>query len=481
MPGTWRLKYLKYLSCLLVLAGCNPCFAQTTQAQPDGNRWIHLEAGRERPEPKPEPKKPVMSPIRKASESDSIKLVRLTSTDIPAPVRQACYSVARVRLDSGNSSQMGSATYLGNGLWLTNRHVVEGGGGRGRYSVKLKTGQTLEAKVTSISKGNADLAVVETVDLDGQVEPVPISNDEPRPGMVVYPSGFDHGNMEQHICWPAQIVGMFADGAIESEGLSARKGSISGNSGGPTFTAAGELLAPLYANGGQGSSDTAVGTGTCITVNSFACRTYLLPWRERIMRSLTGRGGCYGGGCQPQMMQPQYQQGPVQPPQYLIPSQPQQPQPQANTLPSYQPQYQPQYQPPSYQPAPQLQPAPPAPQPQTLAGPKGDKGDQGPAGVQGPKGDPGEITEHHLALIASKLRESMANDPSLRGPAGPPGPAGVATNVDHELIVQEVLRRMPGMRVVLVDGNTKRVIDDETYKPGEALVFDINKLMRSAK
>lgn len=438
------LSKLKYLQVLLVFSGCSPCFAQT-----DPN-WIHLEAG-----VKAESNVPGMAPIRKASDTNKVQIVRLTSTDIPEPVRQACYSVARVKLDVGRSSQMGSATYLGNGLWLTNRHVVEGGAGR--YSVKLKTGQVLEAKVASISRGNADLAVVETADLDGQVMPIVISNDEPRPGMVVYPSGFDHGNMDQHVCWPAQIVNMFDDGAIESEGLSARKGSISGNSGGPTFTSSGQLLAPLYANGGGGQSDTAIGTGTCITVNSFACRTYLLPWRERIMRSLTGRG-CYGGQCPPQMMQPQ-QQGPVQPPQYLIPSSPQQYQPQAGSIPSY-------------------QPPPATPTPQPLAGVKGERGEQGPAGVQGPKGDPGEITEQHLALIASKLRDSLANDPSLRGPAGPPG---VPANVDHEMIVQEVLRRMPGMRVVLVDGNTKRVIDDETYKPGEALVFDINKLMRSSK
>lgn len=450
------LSKLKYLQVLLVFSGCSPCFAQT-----DPN-WIHLEAG-----VKAESNVPGMAPIRKASDTNKVQIVRLTSTDIPEPVRQACYSVARVKLDVGRSSQMGSATYLGNGLWLTNRHVVEGGAGR--YSVKLKTGQVLEAKVASISRGNADLAVVETADLDGQVMPIVISNDEPRPGMVVYPSGFDHGNMDQHVCWPAQIVNMFDDGAIESEGLSARKGSISGNSGGPTFTSSGQLLAPLYANGGGGQSDTAIGTGTCITVNSFACRTYLLPWRERIMRSLTGRG-CYGGQCPPQMMQPQ-QQGPVQPPQYLIPSSPQgaqfQQQPQANNIPSYQPQ-------------PQLQPAPIAPAaPQVTAGPVGPKGDQGPQGAPGPKGDPGEITQQHLAIIADKVREALAADSTMRGPVGPAGPAGQSATVDTEAIVQEVLRRMPNMRVVLVDGNTKRIIDDETYKPGEALVFDINKLIKS--
>jgi len=460
MRPIWRISSI---ACLLLLRSCSPCLAQGDGAA-GGVEHIHLEAGRA-----PVSKPMSMSPILKADASERIQLVKLTSTDIPEPVKQACYSVGRVTLDQGRSAQMGSATYLGNGLWLTNRHVVEGGAGR--YSLKLKTGQVLDAKVNSISRGNADLAVVETIDLDEQIAPVVISNDEPQPGMVVYPSGFDHGRIDQHICWPAQIVNIFADGDIESEGLSARKGSISGNSGGPTFTANGQLLAPLFANGGSDGNCTSTGTGTCITVNSFACRTYLLPWRERIMRSLTGRG-CYGGSCQPQgQYQQQQQQGPIQPQQYLIPSSPQgaqfQQQPQANNIPSYQPQ-------------PQLQPAPIAPAaPQVTAGPVGPKGDQGPQGAPGPKGDPGEITQQHLAIIADKVREALAADSTMRGPVGPAGPAGQSATVDTEAIVQEVLRRMPNMRVVLVDGNTKRIIDDETYKPGEALVFDINKLIKS--
>ena len=473
MRPIWRIGSI---ACLLLLRSCSPCLAQVGNSNVE---HVHIEAGRA-PVAKSVKSVP-MSPIQKADAGERIQLVRLTSTDIPEPVKQACYSVARVTLDQGRSAQMGSATYLGNGLWLTNRHVVEGGAGR--YSVKLKTGETLDAKVNSISQGNADLAVVETIDLDSQISPVIISNDEPRPGMVVYPSGFDHGRLDQHICWPAQIVNIFADGDIESKGLSARKGSISGNSGGPTFTSDGQLLAPLFANGGSDGNCTSTGTGTCITVNSFACRTYLLPWRERIMRSLTGRGGCYGGSCPPQgmQMQPRQYQGPIQPPQYLIPASPQaqfqpqfQQQPQINNIPSYQPQPQ---LPPQPAPATVVPAAPVAPQ--VTAGPVGPKGDQGPQGASGPKGDPGEITQQHLAIVAAEVRKSLAADPGIRGPQGPAGPAGAAATIDTEAIVAEVLRRLPETRVMLVDGQTKKVIDDERYKPGEAIVFDINKLLRS--
>lgn len=434
------------IACLLFFVGRDPCcFAQTGE--------VHLIASNAAQAA------PGMVPIQKASEADTFKLVRLTSTDIPEPVRKACYSVGRVTLDQGNAAQHGSGTYIGSGLWLTNRHVVVGGSGR--YSVKLKSGEVLPAKVVSVSQNDADLAVVQTADMDQAITPIMISNEDPRPGMIVYPSGFDHGELSKHLCWPAKIVSFFASGDMVSEGLSERKGSISGNSGGPTFTAEGQLLAPLWGNSG---GDTNTGSGTCITVNSHSCRRFLLPWWEFIMRSQTQCGG--GRNCPPQygMQQPMQPQRPVQPPQYIIPSTPQ------GNLPP--PSYQPQQPPPSYQPQPQ--PVPPTPQ--VTAGPAGPKGDQGPQGVPGPKGDPGEITKAHLELIADKVREALAADPTMRGPAGP---AGQPATVDTEAIVQEVLRRMPSTRVVLVDGNSKKILDDETYKPGEALVFDINKLIKT--
>lgn len=421
------------------------------------------------------------------AENERIKLVRLTSTEIPQPVLDACYSVGRVTIQHGAGASMGSSTYVGNGIWLTNRHVVESGGDA---SIKLKSGHVLPGRVTSISRSGPDLAVVETQDMDQWIRPIPISNDVPSPGMVVYPSGFDHGKMERHVCWPAKIVDFFQDGDLVSRGTGPREGSISGNSGGPTFTEKGELLAPLWGNSG---GDTNAGTGTCITVNSFACRTYLLPWRERIMRSLTQ---CGPRGCQP--------------PQQF--SQPYGSQPYGAQPPSYQPQVipsQPPAQPPNLQ--------PPATQP--LAGVAGPKGDTGPAGPKGDKGDPGEVTDAHLAKIIESVRKSLADDPNMRGrdgrdgergergepgPKGDPGeitqqhialiaralasdpnmrgPAGRdGKDVDIEVIVAEVMRRLPSTRVVLVDGQSKRVIDDETYKPGEAIVFDLNKLIRKTQ
>jgi hypothetical protein len=452
-------KLLLLLATPLLMLGCQFCHGQE----------VHLQASNYSD----------MVPIQRddgdvgrASQPVTLRLVRLTSTEIPEPVRQACYSVGLVQISQGNGANRGSGTYVGSGLWITNRHVVGEGG---IATIKLKNGETLPGQIVSVSHTDADLAVIQTADVDAIIAPVMISNDTPAPGMMVYPSGFDHGELSKHLCWPAKIVSFFASGDIISQGISDRKGSISGNSGGPTFTSTGQLLAPLWGNSG---GDTDVGTGTCITVNSWACRTYLLPWRERIMRAQTQCGPRCQPQYQPQYLQQQMPQMPLQPPQYIIP-----PTPQPQIL----PQPQPIQQPPSYQPQPTA-PQPTPAQPIATVGPAGPRGEPGAPGAtgpmgatgpQGPKGDPGEITSDHLAIIAAEVRKALAVDPSLRGPAGPPGPSGAAATVDTEAIVAEVLRRLPGMRVVLVDGKTKQVIDDETYQPGEALVFDINKLIRT--
>jgi S1-C subfamily serine protease len=125
----------------------------------------------------------------------SFKAVSLTASleDIPEPVLKACYSVGKVVMDAGGSMSMGSSTYIGDGLWITNRHVVADGG---RPSIHLKSGEVIPARVASVSRSsNADLAVLETVNVDNVVMPVAISDENPREGDIVFPSGFDRGNM----------------------------------------------------------------------------------------------------------------------------------------------------------------------------------------------------------------------------------------------------------------------------------------------
>jgi hypothetical protein len=71
------------------------------------------------------------------------------------------------------------------------------------------------------------------------------------------------------------------------------------------------------------------------------------------------------------------------------------------------------------------------------------------------------------------------------GPAGPPGESGPAGRdgrdgkdaiVDEASIMRLLMQHLPGQRVVLVEGS--KILDDETYKPGEPIVLDRSVLTR---
>lgn len=73
----------------------------------------------------------------------------------------------------------------------------------------------------------------------------------------------------------------------------------------------------------------------------------------------------------------------------------------------------------------------------------------------------------------------MQADPAFRGKPGKDG-SGVSA-ADIERIKAEVLASIPDLRVLLVDGSTGSVIDDETYKPGEPLVLDFQRVINAAR
>ena len=415
---------IKHLAFLLAIALASQASAQVKVLYQDDSDAIAARIQAKLDPPwNSDKKKPLADRVaEKVAADDGVKqfrMVSVTSTsEVPASVVMSCYSIARIVLDQGGSQSMGSGTYLGDGIWLTNRHVVADGG---RASVTLKNGQSLPAKVVQVNREEAgDLAVVETQSMDHLIHPVRIALNPPQIGEVVYPSGFDRGNLDAHRVWPAQIVEAYGSGIIESVGTGPRKGSISGNSGGPTFTQTGELISPLFANGG---SDTYSGRGTTMTVGWRSTRTFLLPFRERIVRALTQcapnsgfsfgqqcqpiRGGGSAGGCLPAVPQYDFQQQPQLAP--TIPQyQPVQPQPQlAPTIPQYQPApiqpapqpipYQPYVQP--TQPAPiQMAPITPAPLERQRVeveiaakpGPPGRDGVNGKDGLPGRDGAPGK-------------------------------------------------------------------------------------------
>ncbi len=303
-----------------------------------------------------------------------------SDAEVPAPVLAACHSVARIVLDEGRSQSMGSGSYVGDGLWLTNAHVVQG---NGRYFVTLKNGQSLPARLVAAEWSKSpDLAIVETQNLDGTIRPVVISDVNPKLGDYVWPTGFDFGNLAQHKVWRARIVEGFADGDLVAAGTASRRGSIQGNSGGPVFNSDGELIAPLFANGGN-PSDTQTGGGSTVFVSWRATRTFLLPFRERIVRALTQCGpanGQFGQGFGQCVPQPQPQASP-----------------QLDLVPSFKPPATAPTTPEAERKVVEIQeiPGPPGPQgpvgPTGPVGPAGERGLPGPPGPPGPTGPPGGV------------------------------------------------------------------------------------------
>jgi hypothetical protein len=63
------------------------------------------------------------------------------------------------------------------------------------------------------------------------------------------------------------------------------------------------------------------------------------------------------------------------------------------------------------------------------------------------------------------------------GPQGPPGPAGK----DGAQGPPGPAATPQGLRVLLVDGATKQVLDDETYAPGEPIVLDVRNILNPSR
>jgi hypothetical protein len=66
----------------------------------------------------------------------------------------------------------------------------------------------------------------------------------------------------------------------------------------------------------------------------------------------------------------------------------------------------------------------------------------------------------------------------LTGPQGPPGADGRDCEIDIDAIAAAVIAKIPPRRFILVDGATRKVIDDESYQAGEPIVLDIQQIIR---
>jgi hypothetical protein len=124
-----------------------------------------------------------------------------------------------------------------------------------------------------------------------------------------------------------------------------------------------------------------------------------------------------------------------------------------------------------------IEPAPVRLAPQTIY----QQGPAGPAGPPGPQGPAGKnVNQEQVEAVVNAWLD--ANRDQLRGPAGPPGPpgpAGAAGAAGHSPGVSGLEKRLSDLerrpfRIVL--SSDGKIVDDETYAPGEPVVLDLKRL-----
>lgn len=100
---------------------------------------------------------------------------------------------------------------------------------------------------------------------------------------------------------------------------------------------------------------------------------------------------------------------------------------------------------------------------------------QGPQGPPGPPGKDGRsVTQEQVEAVVNAWLD--ANREQLRGPAGPQGPPGPAGSSASTTALESrltSLEQRPFRIILSADG---KVIDDETYRPGEPVVLDLKRL-----
>jgi serine protease Do len=152
-------------------------------------------------------------------------------------------SVVQVR-SSGRGIGAG-VIWTGDGLVLTNHHVISGGRSRGNIRVALHDGRTLDADVVKSGR-RLDLALLRLEGDHGDLPTAPAGDsDALRVGELVYAIGHPWGRVG---AVSAGIVGGVGELRGQGRGCSTRyvRSDVAlapGNSGGPLLNARGEVIA----------------------------------------------------------------------------------------------------------------------------------------------------------------------------------------------------------------------------------------------
>lgn len=100
---------------------------------------------------------------------------------------------------------------------------------------------------------------------------------------------------------------------------------------------------------------------------------------------------------------------------------------------------------------------------------------QGPPGPQGPPGKDGRsVTQAEVEAVVNAWLD--ANRDQLRGPAGPQGPPGPSGGSASTAALETRLTSLEQRPFRIILSSDGKVIDDETYRPGEPVVLDLKRL-----
>jgi len=379
---------------------------------------------------------------------------RVAIERLPAEVKTAASNAVVVRAGSSK----GSGCYLGDGLFLTAAHVM-----RGEYPVATVTfpdGRSYQTRLVA-NDPQYDQALLESSDKpEGGV---PLADTNASRGMRLYIGGYSQG---PPLFWPSVMRGVCSPvGGPSADWITASGHSIPGDSGGPIFDERGCIIGNLW--GGSNGETTGVNCGRT--------QRFLQRFRDRLKAWHTQGRGCFGGSCptpdQGAYLQPPSSGGGVQ-----VEINPGTPVTQPGLDPAS-----------NLKPIEQQPPCVPCkPDYDAIAAEvwsriKDKPGLQGPAGPQGPPGKDGVVTEEHITSIVMAISSQIRNDPAMRGPQGEPGPAGppgVVTPEEIERIKAEIVAGLPKRRFLLIDGESGRVIDDESYGLDEPIVLDVRAILK---
>lgn len=163
------------------------------------------------------------------------------SCNAPEPVCRAAGNVVKI----SSFEPVGSAVIMGNGILVTNRHMIADNAGA---DVTLSDGSTLMASVIPTSFPG-DLIQLSA---PGIIEPPLELNENVTPETELYVIGFDVGRQAIRVYRPGKLISPRADTPLARLHHDGR--SLPGNSGGALVDAEGRLVG-IVASGGEGRNE----------------------------------------------------------------------------------------------------------------------------------------------------------------------------------------------------------------------------------